>query len=53
MLCGPTVSFGDITADSGTSAPRGVLNVSLSSESAYCWYFGSSSMRTRYCAVSP
>src|SRR5947207_2408324 len=35
MLCGPTVSFVVTTAGSGTSVPRGVLNVSLSSESAY------------------
>ncbi len=52
MLCGPTVSFVDTTAGSGMSAPRGVLNESLSSESAYCWYFGSSSSSTRYCVVA-
>src|SRR5882762_11489893 len=53
MLCGPTVSIVDTTVWSGTSAPRLVLNVSLFSESAYCWYFGSSSMSTRYCVDSP
>ena len=38
-LCGPTVSFVETTDWSGTSAPRGVLNESFSSESAYSLVF--------------
>ena len=51
--CGPTVSLKSITDCSGTSEPLGALNATFSSESMWPWYFGSSSSRTRYCAVSP
>src|SRR6478736_5432921 len=51
--CGPTVSLNLITDSSGTSDPFGALKATFSSESTWPWYFGSSSSRTRYCAVLP
>src|SRR6516164_8383338 len=51
--CGPTVSLKSTTDSSGTSPPDAVRNATFCSESVAAWYFGSSSMSTRYCAVEP
>src|SRR5437762_7459760 len=53
IVCGPTVSLNRTTDSSGTSEPEGVRNATFCSDSAACWYLGSSSMSTRYCEVSP
>src|SRR5262245_32181070 len=51
--CGPTVSLNFTTDSSGTRMPEEVRNATFCNESAAPWYFGSSSTRTRYCAVLP
>src|SRR5229473_4289065 len=51
--CGPTVSLKSTTDSRGTSAPDGARKATFRSDSAAPWYFGCSSIKTRYCAVSP
>src|ERR1700688_1670353 len=45
---GPTVSLNETTDWRGTRAPEDVLKAIFSRESAWSWYFGSSSSSTRY-----